>query len=110
MSHRFARWAEQYGSIYKLRFGSSNVIVVCDRKGVHELLDKRGNIYSDRPKSYMNELLGVEENAFMLPMEDIWKTKRRVISHNLSPAQLDKTHFRVPEAEYVLENPDQPRS
>lgn len=76
------------------------MIVVCDRKGVHELLDKRGNIYSDRPFSYTNELLGVEENAFMLPMDDIWKVKRRVISHNLSPAQLDKSHFRVQEAEY----------
>lgn len=77
------------------------MIVLCDRKSVHDLLDKRGNIYSDRPQSYMNKLLGVEENAFMLPMDDIWKLKRKLISHNLSPAQLDKKHFRVQEAESV---------
>lgn len=47
----------------------------------------------------MNPLLGVEENAFMLPMNEIWKIKRKVISHNLSPAQLDNKHFRVQEAE-----------
>lgn len=82
-----------------MRLGWSKIVVLSDRKVIHDLLDKKGAIYSDRPQSFMNPLLGVEENAFMLPMNEIWKIKRKVISHNLSPAQLDNKHFRVQEAE-----------
>ena len=32
-----------------MKFGPKNVIVLCDRKAVHELVDKKGILYSDRP-------------------------------------------------------------
>lgn len=46
-------------------------------------------------------MLGVKENVFIRPMDAVWKEKRKIIAHNLSPAQLDKKHFRVQEAESV---------
>jgi hypothetical protein len=34
-------------------------------------------------------------------MDPIWREKRKVISHNFSPKNLDEKHFQVQEAEYV---------
>jgi hypothetical protein len=99
IEHRFVEWSQQYGKIFSLKFGPGDTIVLCDRKAVHDLLDKKGNIYSDRPDSYLAEILGVKENIFVSSLDNSWKEKRKIISHNLSPAQLDKKHFRVQEAE-----------
>lgn len=33
------------------------------------------------------------------PADTLWRTKRRVVAHNLSPKQLDEKHFRIQEAE-----------
>lgn len=31
--------------------------------------------------------------------DSMWRIKRRIVAHNLSPKQLDEKHFRVQEAE-----------
>ena len=46
----YAKWAEQYGPIYSVQFGGNTFIMLSDEGMVHELLDKRGNKYSDRPR------------------------------------------------------------
>ena len=46
----YAKWAEQYGPIFSVQFGGSTFIMLSDETMVHELLDKRGNKYSDRPR------------------------------------------------------------
>ena len=46
----YAKWAEQYGPIFSVQFGGSTFIMLADETMVHELLDKRGNKYSDRPR------------------------------------------------------------
>jgi len=96
---RFVSWSREYGKIFSLKFGSGNTIVLCDRKAVHDLLNIKGAIYSDRPKMYLIEAMGIEGNVFVSSLNDTWKEKRKVLSHNFSPAQLDKKHFRIQEAE-----------
>ena len=46
---RFREWSQQYGKIFSLKIGPRNIIVICDRKAVYELIDRKGSIYSDRP-------------------------------------------------------------
>lgn len=96
---RFSVWAQEYGKIFSLKFGSGDTIVLCDREAVHDLLNKNGAIYSDRPNMYLIEAMGITDNVFVSSLNDTWKQKRKVLSHNFSPAQLDKKHFRVQEAE-----------
>ena len=45
----FQQWTKQYGPIFRLKFGMQTVIVLGDHETVHDLLDKRSNIYSSRP-------------------------------------------------------------
>ena len=50
---QFTKWAGEYGPIYSLIIGTSTVIVLSSDTVVKDLLDKRSNIYSDRPKNYV---------------------------------------------------------
>lgn len=75
------------------------MVVLCDRKAVHELLDKRSKIYSDRPEIYVGHLLSKGDMLTLSPATPEWREKRKVIAHNFSPKMLDEKHFKVQEAE-----------
>lgn len=46
----FRKWVEEYGPLVSADFGGTNVIIIGDYETARELLDKRGNIYSSRPR------------------------------------------------------------
>jgi len=48
---KFQRWVEQYGPLVSLDFGGTSVILVGNYDVARDLLDKRANIYSSRPRS-----------------------------------------------------------
>ncbi|KAI0469924.1 cytochrome P450 [Xylariaceae sp. FL0804] len=50
---KFSEWSKQYGDIIGLKIGAGNLVVLSDPTLIHELWDKRGAIYSDRPKLYV---------------------------------------------------------
>jgi cytochrome P450 len=102
---RFREWAKEYGSVYSVKFGPTNIIVLCDRKAIHALLDKKGAIYSDRPQNYVGRLLTQGDHIALEQMDPVWREKRKVISHNFSPKNLDEKHFLVQEAEYGCPQP-----
>ncbi|CAM1509768.1 Fc.00g001030.m01.CDS01 [Cosmosporella sp. VM-42] len=95
----FREWAQEYGPVFSLKFGPTNIIVLCDRKAIHALLDKKGAIYSDRPASYVGRLLTQGDHIALEQMDPIWREKRKVISHNFSPKNLDERHYLIQEAE-----------
>jgi cytochrome P450 len=98
---RFREWAKEYGPIFSLKLGPSNIIVLCDRRAIHKLLVEKGAIYSDRPDTYVGHLLTKGDHLAISQMDPVWREKRKVIAHNFSPKPLDEKHFRVQEAEYV---------
>ncbi|KAH6955730.1 putative cytochrome P450 oxidoreductase [Ilyonectria sp. MPI-CAGE-AT-0026] len=112
LTTKIAEWTKKYGSVFSLKFGSSNVVILCDRKAIFELFQKRGQIYSDRPQTFMGNYLHVSNHIFALSAGPEWRMKRKLVAHNFSPKQLDEKHFRVQEAEAtilmngLLENPD----
>lgn len=76
------------------------MIVLGDKEAIHELLDKKGAIYSDRPSDYMIGYIHNDKHITFSPMNDRWRLKRKIVTHNLSPRMLDAKHFQVQEAEY----------
>jgi hypothetical protein len=46
----FKKWVQEYGPLVSADFGGTNVIIIGDYETARELLDKRGNIYSSRPR------------------------------------------------------------
>ncbi|KAJ2894350.1 putative cytochrome P450 oxidoreductase [Zalerion maritima] len=99
---QFRAWSQQYGPVFSLKVGPSNIIVLCDRKAIHKLLVERGSIYSDRPPSYVGHMLTKGDHLALEQMDATWREKRKVISHNFSPKQLDEKHFKVQEAEATV--------
>jgi cytochrome P450 len=76
-------------------------VVLCDRKAIHKLLVEKGANFSDRPDSYIGQILTQGDHVALQQMEPTWREKRKVISHTFSPKQLDEKHYKVQEAEYV---------
>ncbi|KEZ42021.1 hypothetical protein SAPIO_CDS6423 [Scedosporium apiospermum] len=82
--------------------GPGNMIVICDRKAVYELIDRNGSIYSDRPPNIVPLFITRGNHMTMECRGPSWRAKRPVVTRNLNPKSLDQRHFRVREAEAVL--------
>ncbi|OAP60131.1 hypothetical protein AYL99_05133 [Fonsecaea erecta] len=76
---KFHEWQGQYGPVVGLKFGPLNVVVLSNYKPVRELYDKRGNIYSSRPDSYVgNELICPNEvHILFQPYGPAWRMLRK---------------------------------
>lgn len=81
--------------------GPSNIVVLCDRKAIQKLLVEKGIIYSDRPDTYVGNLLTGGDHVAINQMDSVWRKKRKVAAHNFSPKQLDEKHYKIQEAELV---------
>ncbi|KAF8904752.1 hypothetical protein CPB84DRAFT_654879 [Gymnopilus junonius] len=60
---KFAEWGQQYGPIFSLNMAGQTVIVLSTFKAAGDLLDRRSNLYSDRPRLIMaSEILTGESS------------------------------------------------
>jgi hypothetical protein len=46
----YRKWIEDYGPLVHLDFGGTSVILIGDHETAKDLLDKKANIYSSRPR------------------------------------------------------------
>jgi hypothetical protein len=63
---------------------SGNLIVLFDRKAVHDLLDKKGSIYSERPIDYVASIVTGGDSFAFMNNTTLWRSERKIASHNLS--------------------------
>ncbi|KAF8056530.1 cytochrome P450 [Lyophyllum atratum] len=80
-------WAQEYdSSIISFRVYNRQIIVLNDATGVYDLLEKRANIYSDRPKSWMyNEVCDRKKAIFNISSLDArHKQYRKLLKTGLS--------------------------
>ncbi|KAF2501617.1 cytochrome P450 [Lophium mytilinum] len=64
---QFRQWAKEYGSIFSLKVGPSNIIVLCDRKAIHKLLqldEKHFRVQEAEATVLMTNLLDRPEDFF----------------------------------------------
>ncbi|KAI0975855.1 cytochrome P450 [Xylaria arbuscula] len=90
----FGAWAKDYGqdTPIGIKRGFVSVVVLNSRRLVHELFEKRGAMYADRPFNYMNSLVfkkdirpAIFENSSLFLMR--W---RREFNNNLGPAVIPR--------------------
>ena len=88
-----------YGTIFSLKIGAGTIIVLNDKRAVHDLIDKKSAIYSDRPHDHnLETAMGMENFAFM-HMTPLWRAQRKIASQNLAPKNLDENIMPIQEAE-----------
>jgi len=67
---------------------------------VHDLIDKKSAIYSERPFDHNNETaLGNENIAFMHSSTNLWRAQRKIAAQFLAPKTLDEKVMPIQEAE-----------
>ncbi|KAF4539242.1 Cytochrome p450 protein [Lasiodiplodia theobromae] len=100
---KLKEWGDQYGDVYSIKIANDTMIVLYDRKAIHDLLDKKSAIYSDRPPNYVADLVTNGDSiAFMNYDNPAWRAQRKISSHNLSPRALDEKVAPIQEAETAI--------
>ncbi|KAK1984898.1 cytochrome P450 [Colletotrichum cereale] len=109
---KLKEWSDQYGSIYSLKVGRSTIVVLNDRRAVHELLSQKGAWYNDRPNDQQMVIAAREENIALMHESPKWRAERKIASSYFSPKKLDSDLKLVQEAEVtrlmsdLLEKPE----
>ncbi|KAF8885510.1 cytochrome P450 [Infundibulicybe gibba] len=76
----YAKWRETYGdAIYVSALGNS-IVVLNSYEACVDLLEKRSNLYSDRPVSVVaSQLMGWQRSVTLAPYTDRWRRQEREI-------------------------------
>ncbi|KIK56942.1 hypothetical protein GYMLUDRAFT_75964 [Collybiopsis luxurians FD-317 M1] len=95
----FKEWGNIYGDIFKVSVFGRTVVIVNSFDIAIELMEKRGAIYSSRPRLIMaGEWMGFNETYALMPYNDRLRASRRLAHHTLC-AQAIKSKANVPEEE-----------
>ncbi|KAI0321505.1 cytochrome P450 [Amylostereum chailletii] len=77
---KFAEWKQQYGPVLSLWLGRTPVIVLGTAQAAWDLLDRRSDIYSSRPRFIMaGEILSDNKRGLMMPAGENWRKFRKVL-------------------------------
>jgi len=95
----FAKWAQEYGGIYTLKFGTGTAAVVTDRRLVKELVDKKSSKYSERPKSYVAKLISGGDHILLMDYGSQWRDTRKLLHGTFMEKVCEEQHLKVQEAE-----------
>ncbi|KAF2219786.1 cytochrome P450 [Elsinoe ampelina] len=77
---------KKYGPIFSMRYGLSTVIYLGTHEVARDLLEKRSNIYSSRPRMTMvGECISQGNRSLILPYGEQWRGYRRLQGAFLSP-------------------------
>jgi cytochrome P450 len=80
--------SKKYGDIICLRIFSQVVVVLCSLSAVKDLLEKRGETYSDRPSLPISEMTGMDWPLFMSGMTETWHEGRKLLDRSLRPGAM----------------------
>ncbi|KAF8888833.1 cytochrome P450 [Infundibulicybe gibba] len=77
---KFAEWNRQYGNVMSFFLGTTPVVVLGTAQAAWDLLEKRSEIYSSRPRSIVaGEILSDNMRGLMLPNNEAWRRWRKVL-------------------------------
>ena len=110
---KFQEWSKKYGPIYTVWFGRRPTVIISDPNVAVDLLEKRSQKYSSRPRFViMGELYWEMASILVQPYGKEWSTRRKLLHSALTPRAL-QNYIPVQEAEacrlcyQLLSQPDQ---
>lgn len=96
---QFTEWAKQYGGIYTLKLGTGTAAVITERRLVKQLVDKKSSLYSERPNSYVANLISSGDHILLMQHGQQWRSTRKILHTSLMEKVVDEHHLPVQEAE-----------
>ncbi|KAG6901347.1 hypothetical protein C0995_013206, partial [Termitomyces sp. Mi166 len=77
---KFAEWSRQYGPVVSIFLGSTSIIVLGTAQAAWDLLEKRSEFYSSRPRSiFMGELVSGGKRGLLRTNDDKWRRWRKLL-------------------------------
>ncbi|KAE8151104.1 cytochrome P450 [Aspergillus avenaceus] len=87
----FQRWHRKYGPIITVRCGRQLVISIGDHGIAHNLLNKKGAIYSSRPRFIIaSEYMTSGMNTAIIPCGKLWQSHHRIMAPLLDKSSIKK--------------------
>ncbi|THH17023.1 hypothetical protein EW146_g3718 [Bondarzewia mesenterica] len=80
----FSRWRELYGDVVYVRIMGRPIVILTSLEAITDLLEKRYNIYSDRPVFPLVDLIGHQWNFGFKQYGKEWLSLRRIFSSKYS--------------------------
>lgn len=109
-------WGKTYGPIVYMNVIGKPYIIINSYEVARELLEKRGQKYSDRPRFVMaGELVGLGIQTALAPFGPLWKRHRKFFASALPPAVVAKNYSSIHERksyqfiQYCLDRPTEYR-
>ncbi|KAJ6464892.1 cytochrome P450 [Mycena sanguinolenta] len=101
----FHQWAQTYGPVMHLKVLGQSMIILDSYQSALDLLDKKGLIYSDRPKFTLYELLGWTPDLALLPYGTNQSIQRQMHQSYLSRHKIaDFKPTQTQEARRLVQN------
>ena len=85
----FQQWSDKYGPMFTIWQGRRPTVVISDPQITYDLLEKRSNKFSSRPRTVaMGELLWEMGSILVQPYGKEWSIRRKLLHAALTPRAL----------------------
>lgn len=96
---RLTQWSREFGGIFSLKRFTNTTLVISDRKLIKDLLDKKSNIYSNRPASIVARLITQGDHLLVMDYGETWRKIRKLVHQYFMEPMCEKQHIHVQHAE-----------
>ncbi|KAF9007490.1 cytochrome P450 [Cyathus striatus] len=80
----YTKWKKLYGDAVYVNVMRSPIVILNTYQACSDLLEKRSDMYSDRPLSLLcRKIMGWERALTLAPYGDLWKRSRRMAAQSL---------------------------
>ncbi|KJA17541.1 hypothetical protein HYPSUDRAFT_206134 [Hypholoma sublateritium FD-334 SS-4] len=80
----YLAWKDVYGDVIYLEVLGAPIVVLNTYQACVDLLEKRSDIYSDRPRNVVgNKIMGWDKSVVTAPYGELWKRYRRIAAQSL---------------------------
>ncbi|KAG8907298.1 hypothetical protein FRB99_004747 [Tulasnella sp. 403] len=108
----FTEWGKIYGPIVYVSVFGRSTLILNTYQVARDLLDKRGQIYSDRPRLFAGKVFRASETGTVFaPFGPTWRKHRRFLNQVLNPSSVRREYSSLQTRktlEYILTILDRP--
>ncbi|KAI0264166.1 cytochrome P450 [Gloeopeniophorella convolvens] len=83
---QYAKWGEQYGDVISIQVPGDVIVVLNSHQAAKDLLERRGDIYLDRPTIPFFDMMGWQWFLPTAQYNEYWRAGRNFLDRALRPA------------------------
>ncbi|KAI9441787.1 cytochrome P450 [Lactarius indigo] len=98
----YTEMSKKHGDILYLHIFGQSAVVLCSPSAVKDIIEKRGDIYSDRPAWPMPEIMDVDWLLAFSRYREDWRVRRKIADRIFRPGAMSLYHRRIEEITRVF--------